>query len=753
MATTEEQLEQAEGLPEAAATPPEGPEQQPAAPTEPPIPVSRLAFAVGLSVAASAVMVGGVFQGIATPRIWAGIAGILGVAAVTRVRLLRNPWVMNVAIFLSVAAIGIILTVPAGSISDVFNPAPFIRDAVTSGDVQRPPVDFTLGWRAIVGWLMGGLGLASAWLAIEIRRPALGVLLPLPIVAIGAISVPDDAKLASGILALILFAVGLGILSGIETAGEDGEGRSLAFELRRAARALPLLAGITVALVLLAQANVLFPAPIYDPTQSAQRPKSIPLSEVEDRVLFSVDSSISGPWRMGSLDVYDGEDWRLPPFADNRIQEVPRDGIVDSELRPGVRATFETRGIAGAVLPGLPNLVGLVAEGPVLAHDRRTGVIRLAQGSIQEGLTYTVTAARIPTVEELRNVTAEPPEEIEGVSAQRFLDIPPPPQGVLDEIRTAPQTSRWDTFDHLRRQLLDTVVATGAGAPTSVAPERVEDMLVGSREGSPYEIVAAQAMIARWVGVPSRIGYGFDGGEEVEGVLEVRPRHGATFVEVYFPGHKWLPIIGTPRQAATSLGTTPSQRPREIGASDDVAVQLFIPFETDPQNYLFRQFRNVLVLVLPVVVGLVLLYFTYPALFKYLRRVRRRRMARELGPAARIALAYAEWRDLSTDFGYRHEGDTPLMFLERVVPDEEHAEFAWLVTRTMWGDLREGLTDEDAVIAEEISRSLRRRIAQAHSWTLRTIAIFSRLSVRYPYAPQLDLIQTRPGREREVAHA
>jgi hypothetical protein len=570
------------------------------------------------------------------------------------------------------------------------------------------------------------------------------VLVPLPIVAIAAISVPDDAKLASGILALILFAIGLAMLSGVES--EDAQSRSLAFELRRAARALPLLAGITVALILLARANILFPAPLYDPTQSAQKPKAIPLSAVPDRVLFTVESSVTGPWRMGSLDVYDGSDWRLPPFADNRIREVPETGIVDSELKPGVKATFVTEGLTGAVLPGLPNLVGLVAEGPILAHDKRTGVIRLANGSIGAGLKYTVTAARIPTVEDLNKITADPPKEIEGVSTQRFLDIPPAPAGVLREIQSAPHSSKWATFDAVRTKLLDTVVASGAGTPTSVPASRVDEMLTGDPEASPFEIVAAQAMLARWVGIPSRIGYGFDGGDKVEGVLEVRPRHGATFVEVYFPGHKWLPIIGTPKQAATSLGNTPSQRPREIGASDDVAVQLFVPFEVDPRNYLFQQIRSVLVVVVPIVFGLVLIYFLYPAFVKLARRSRRRRAANRAGPAARIALAYAEWRDLCTDFGYRYPSDTPLMFLQRVVPDEEHMELAWLITRTMWGDLRTDYSEDEALIAEELSRSLRRRLSQAHTWTLRTISIFSRLSVRSSYAPHLDTLD----RPREV---
>lgn len=717
--------------------------------TEAPLPIARLAAVAAFPTLAAAMMVGGVFTG-AGPRIWGAVAGLLGIGAATQIRRLRNPIVMNVGIALGVAVIGILLTVPAGSVADVFNLGPFLREAVTSGDVQRPPVEFTLGWRAILGWLMGGIGLAAAWVGMELRRPALALLIPLPIVAVSAISIPEEQRVGSGIAALVLFAVGLGLLSGIDL--EEGEQRSLAFELRRAARAFPLIAAITVGLVLLAQANVLFPAPLYDPTQSAREPETIPLSEVPDRVLFSVESSASGPWRMGSLDVYDGETWKLPPFAENRTNEVPESGILDSELRPGVKAAFTVQGLNGAVLPGLPNLVGLVAEGPRLAYDQRTGVIRLAQGSIQQGLEYTVTAARIPSVQQLEDVQFEGqlPDEIEGVATDRFLDIPEPPPAVRDLLRRAPQGSRWTTLDFVRNEFLNTVIAAGAGSPKSVPPERVQDMLAGSNEGTPYEIVAAQAMLARWAGIPSRIGYGFDGGEEGEGgVVEVRPKHGASFLEVYFPGFKWLPLIGTPQQAKTSFGNEQQQFNDDVLASDEFAASLYVPFETDPRSFLFEQIRAILSIVGPVIAVALLLYFAYPAVRKALLRARRRAWARDQGPAARIALAYAELRDLATDFGYRHGDDTPLMFLDRVVPDEEHAELAWLVTRTMWGDLREEITEEDAVAAEELSGSLKKRLGQAHPFTLRGIATVSRLSLRHPYAPQLNRITRRDRKDEE----
>ena len=44
------------------------------------------------------------------------------------------------------------------------------------------------------------------------------------------------------------------------------------------------------ALYALAQAHILFPRPLVDPTQQPQKPKSVPLSDVQDRVLFEVES-------------------------------------------------------------------------------------------------------------------------------------------------------------------------------------------------------------------------------------------------------------------------------------------------------------------------------------------------------------------------------------------------------------------------------------------------------------------------------
>ncbi len=711
----------------------------------------RLAVAMAFPVLAAAVMAGGVFIGL-DARLYAAAAGLLGVALAVVAARLKSPVAANLIIIGGLFVIGLLMVVPAGP-GQVAAVRKLAAQAAASGDVLRPPVELTAGWQAILGWLMGIVGFAAAWLAIVVKRPSLGLLLPLPVAAIAGISVPEADQVASGLVVLVLFGIGLGVLSGAqpdESAGEEGQ-LPPGYEVRRALRAVPLLAVVTAGLYGLAQTDFLFPDPAIDPAQEPQKPKTVPLSDVQDRVLFTVEAQISGPWRVGSLDVYDGKDWRLPAFSESELADVPRSGIVNDELPPGVRATFNIAGLGGTVLPGLPNTVGLVAEGPKLAYDKRSGSIRVAQGQVQAGLRYTVAAAALPKVDDLRAVTAEPPK-----SVARFAEIGPPPPAVVDLMAQAPQTSKWDQFDFLRTWILSNVTATGTGVPKSVPAERVQDMIAGSKEGSPYEIVAAQAMLARWAGIPSRIGYGFDGGELIAdpnggSKLEVRPRNGASFPEVYFPNHGWLPVIGTPTTAKPTVGGDPSTQQQDptVLPSDEIQVGLFVPVLVPPDSVLFERIRQGVLIAIPALLLLLGAYVSFPALRKSVARGRRRNAARAAGPRARIALAYAEWRDLATDYGYRHDTDTPLMFLDRFAVDAEHTELAWLVTRGLWGDLEHSLTDELATWAEELSRALRRRLAGAHPGPVRAIALVSRLSLRHPYAPELTQFLRKPKGDKD----
>ncbi|MHB8341484.1 MAG: transglutaminase-like domain-containing protein, partial [Mycobacteriales bacterium] len=491
---------------------------------------------------------------------------------------------------------------------------------------------------------------------------------------------------------------------------------------------------ISAALVGAARANFLFPKPVFNPSTQAQLPHVVPPSSAPNRPLFLVRSASVGPYRVGDLDVYDGSAWRFAPIADSQLATVPRSGVVVTGVPTGVTAQITIQGYTGTVLPSLYGLTGIVATGPTLAYDSRSNTIQVSQGEIAKGFQYTIAAAGLPSIAALRADVLPLPPDI-----RQFLAAPPVPPQIANLLTQLRASNSWDTFVALRKYVLDTVTANGPGIPAPVPPTRVVELLFGSKEGSPYEATAAIALLARWAGIPSRIGFGFQADPTAKqgDAFVIRPRDAISYPEVYFPVYGWLPVTGLPQHAAANDTNTHSNRNPNVLPSTSFGVQLALPILTPPPSRVASIILDIVGLLLVLVLIGGIGYVAEPALAKAWTRSRRRAAARAAGPRTRVALAYAEWRDAATDFGYRHDADTPLAFLARFAPDEEHRELAWLVTRSVWGDLRTGVGTGVAEQAEELSRALRARLAAAHPVTLRLLSSLSRLSLRHPYAPDL----------------
>lgn len=708
-------------------------------------PGARVAIAIAFPVIATAVMTGGVFSG-AGGRIYGAVAGLLGSGLAMVANRQRRLATTLVIVGVGVFAIGMLMLVPTG-VGNLGSITTLVKEANTQGDLTRPPVPFIAGWHAILGWLMAVIGFSAAWVALAFKKPALALVVPVPFAALGGISVPKDQQVVSGIVVLVLFVVGLVLLS--SNSGLEGDEKpTLAYELRNALRSFMVIVPVTAVLIVASQVDFLFPKPAVNPAEEPQKPKTTPLSKVVDRPLFRVTSDLTGPWRMGGLDEYKAEDgnWRLAPVIDADVRNVPKSGIIDPELPARLTAKFEIQGLTGAVLPGLSNPTGITAKGLVPAFDYRSNNIRLSSGTLKSGQQYTVFASGLPTIADLQGAAGQLPPNIarfaEGVGAP-----PPAVQDLLDQ--AAGLTTLWDKFDFVRNYVLDNVVATGLGVPVEIKPARV-DAILTSLEATPFEIVATQAMLGRWLGLPSRIAFGFDNGEKVgANTLEVRPKNGITYVEVYFPGLKWVPVVGVPRKAKPSVSSDPGtqQSNPNILPSEDVNIQVFLPLITPPKSVFGKQLLKVLLIVVPIILLILAIYSTWPALRKARIRARRRAAAQAIGPRARIALAYADFRDTSTDYGFSYPTDTPLMYLERFIDDDEHTELAWLVTRVLWGDLQDDASLELAVASEELARSLKRRIGSAQPATVRFVAAVSRLSLRNPFAPDLNAALAAGGKE------
>ena len=727
-------------LPEAEETPPAPP--PPGGPTDDddedaPPPLAELVrpvLAAALATAAAGLVAGGIFGS------WgARLTGLFGAGigagwALVALRSRRTALVQAAFPLVALAA-GVAGLVLRGE-SPGELPA-LVGDAIESGRLFRPPVPYDPGWTVILLVLFALVGFAAAWVGGGLRRARLAVALPLPLVALTAITQPESGQLIAGLCAFVPILAALAVLFG----GDNDRASELdtQFEIKRALRGVVLTIPAVLLLVAASKASFLFPQSVYDPTDQPQKPKPVPLSAATDRVLFEVetDDDLTGPWRTGVLDVYEDGAWKLPPFDPKRLEDIPGDGVI-SDVRvedSSNTVTITLRDLGdGVVLPSLGGTTTFEGDVPNLAFDPRTELLRLRTGRAPKDVSYDLLLPDYATSEQLNAATPAKDRE--------RLEVPKPGTGVRALLAQAPNTTAWAKLDFLRGKLLGNVAASGPGSPIDITPARVDELFEPGAKATPFEIAAAEALLARWSGVPSRVAFGFDGLNDEKGVMTVRPKNAAQWLEVRFDGFGWVPLVGAPKQAEASLETDPNDRyDPNVVPSDDVAVEIFLPFELEDLTQLYQRIRNQIYTWAPVLLALGVAWIGWPFAGKAHRRAKRRRWASAIGPRAQVAVEYAELRDLATDLNVADIYSTPLEYLYEVRDDAEHAELSWLVSRTLYGDLKDAATDREARAAEEMSASVRRRLRQAQPVLTRISAAISRASIAQPYTTEVPNIR------------
>lgn len=696
--------------------PPDGPFQE-----KSPAAVLPVALAAALATGAGAWLAGGLFRDFSARGV--GFLGVAVGAGIAALAFRRGRPLLQLLVLPVAGALGAVLVL-AGAGSGATLPR-LVGQAVRGAGLMQAPVPFDPGWRFVLVVLCALIASTSAALAISSGRPKLAVAGPLALVIPAALLQPDSAEVLSAAGAIILVLLALAAARNAELAADGG--LTFEFELNRLARTGALGAALLVVLLAVSRFGLLFPAADRQQVVPPHRPQVA--AAPPDQVLFTYRASRPVPLRMGVLDVYDGRGWLLPEFDPSKLATVqPGARFPQAPAQGGVRVTITIVDLEGRAVPAPAGLVRLDG-GAALQFDPGTQTVRLANRSATQGLTYELEAAPPPTSKALAAAPA-PPADL-----RPYLEVPAPPAEVARLLAQAP-VNPYDRLQFLRQQLYAKAVADGEGKPVDVPPDRVGALLDGAH-GTPYEITAADALLARWAGVPSRIGYGYDGGEvQADGSVAVHPVHAGMWLEAYFAGQGWVPLIGVPKQAAQSISDARKNLEEGLQATQNLSIVVYVPVVQASSLLLYEEVRYYLVRALPVLAALVLLVVAYPALLKLARRRRRRRWAGRRH-RERIAVAYAEFRDRCTDLAIGDPTAPPLDFLASVQPDEEHAELAWLVTRALWGDLRRGLLEDDAAAAEAMARSLRGRISAAQPFGTRLAAWISRSSLRRPYSREV----------------
>ncbi|PZG02367.1 hypothetical protein C1J01_47385 [Nonomuraea aridisoli] len=490
-----------------------------------------------------------------------------------------------------------------------------------------------------------------------------------------------------------------------------------------------LLAGVPAAAVLAALAVLAGPllpvaARPYDPRDDAGLPPPArvdgvsPLDRVSawlqipDRELFTVEADRPLNWRLAVLDRYDGVRWtsgaRFRPTG-GTVPEGEWRGAADVVRQ---KVTFD--GLPGTWLPAAerPERVTGVRG---LAVDPDSGVL-LAAAEPAEGFTYEVTS-RVPEPSKEELLAATP------VRDPALTDFPDGPQEQLFR-RLAQQATEGADAPIKQAYRLQSYLRTNASydvtAPPGHSLKSLEFFLRTTHRGTSEQFASTFALMARTLGLPSRVVVGFRPGAESGGVYRVRSGHVIAWAEIKFAGLGWRPFYPTPGRSGAKddheVASSAIEESEELegefargGSEQPAPSQPKAATETEAGGGVSPS------AMAAVAAGALLA--AYGAAVAVLPWWRRRRRRRAEAPGQRVLGA---WRQACDDLGLRgertltaadvvarHPGDISI----HLQPLAEISNFVRYAP--------DAVTDEAATAAWERSDALRRAVRARTSVTVR----------------------------------
>ncbi|MCK2220837.1 DUF3488 and transglutaminase-like domain-containing protein [Actinomadura sp. ATCC 31491] len=725
----------------------------------------RLTIASGVAAFTATVLLYPLFEG--GTWFWSSLGVVLAVVAAGLVssRLSLPAWA---APLLALAAVWLYLTVSFAAEEAWGLLVPTKASVLELGrllgvgwaDIQRfaAPVPVTDG---IVLLTTGGVALIAILVdlfAARLRRAALAGLPLLALATVPATILPDPISWPAFIIAALGF-VGLLISDGRERVGHWGRAvlvRRTRMAATPAAPGAPAarstasadtsglrLSGKRIGFAAIVLA-VLVPAllPTMEPVSFFQfgvggsgtggRGNSIsipnPIANLkgqlelpERRVVLTYASSDQQPhyMRIYTLDTFDGRQFGMtqPKGApENRTDEgplPPPPGLTGrtkiTNVTTDVQISDEIEELKFLPLPYPPREVQV--DG-----DWRADVDTLmvfSTGDEAAGLDYQVVSSEpAPTRELLESLPFE-----RGAVDPRFLQLPrnlPAAIQELPEKIVGNVSSPYEAAVKLQEWFTRTGGFSYSLRTQGHDNNALSDFLLHSRAGYCEQFAASMAVLARLIGIPSRVAIGYTGGTSVSGRWEVGTNDSHSWPELYFDGVGWLPFEPTP---AGALGqgsarppaySVPAPRPTgdastpTPGASSAAADEPVDPGarqnprELDRESQLLpgalpQEESTPLIAKIGLGLAALLLLLLIPAAMRVVTRNRRvrvlgwkvaqpgdeltARVAAGEGAAGRdpaVAAAWAELDDVLCDYGLAREpSETPRALARRLVQQYE----------------------------------------------------------------------------------
>ncbi|MET8047668.1 DUF3488 and transglutaminase-like domain-containing protein [Streptosporangium sp. NPDC005286] len=295
--------------------------------------------------------------------------------------------------------------------------------------------------------------------------------------------------------------------------------------------------------------------------------------------------------RMYSLDVFDGEQWTM-----SEPRGRPEDRTSDSPMPPppgqdvdvpvtpatlDITVSEQVRRLSFLPLPYPASRVTVEGD---WRPDRDTLMV-FSTRNTAEGLTYqVVTAEPEPTAEKLRAADPAAP-----AIKERYLGLPESLPGEIRELAT--RVTKRDSSQYEQAIQLQEFFTEKGGFTYDLSTQghdgpALTEFLIRNRTGYCEQFAASMAVLARVLGIPSRVAIGYTGGGNLSGQWQVRTHDSHAWPELYFEGTGWLRFEPTPTGGAgQGSATVPSYtRPEVTSATPDepITAPSADPGDSDP---------------------------------------------------------------------------------------------------------------------------------------------------------------------------
>jgi transglutaminase-like putative cysteine protease len=460
------------------------------------------------------------------------------------------------------------------------------------------------------------------------------------------------------------------------------------------------------------------------------------LRKQPELVLFTVTTNRPAYARLTTLEHYDGETFRqgnvrasLPIGRDPILAFEPD---LESQV---VRQRYQIQALAGPWLPAAYDPVSVAGVSGVKIETQTRSLVLPSSGGLPTGASYQVTSA-VPT---FTAADLDKPFIYDQKALSDYLQLPSVPRQIRDVAqrvagdKPTPYQKALALQDYLRTFTYNENVAKDMHHSF----KNLVEFLTKSKQGYCEQFAAAMAVMARTLGLPSRVAIGFGFGEPVGDEIRVTTREAHAWTEIFFPGAGWVAFEPTPRAGVTQVPTyarTGTDLPSVAPTPTPTAAQSLAPVTpgashgpaedpAGPQSTASGRPAWVFVVVIAgaALVLLALLAASFPVV-----RVLRRRRAR--GARRPSVVRYVEFLNWCAGAGFgRHSGETPAEHAARLGADEPTAvepmnALAALADKALWAPPN-GLDPDQVAHAADAARealsgtlSRSQRLLAASGW-------------------------------------